>query len=119
MKALFQKFINQIYHYFNIIYSIMIDNNITFFNTCSVVFLGVIFYFFFTNLDYNSVFNKTQLLGYLISFSASALITTYFLNEFKYSKNLFVRILQRFVLYSIFLLIIGCILSIGIDLFLQ
>ena len=60
-----------------------------------------IIYLFFANLNLEFYFSKTNLLGCFISFFVSAVMTSLILHKFKLSKNLFIRILQLFVIYSV------------------
>ena len=79
----------------------------SFLNVLSVSFVILILYFFFVNLNLNSFLSKTNLLGCLISFVVSGLISSFVLNNFKYSKYFIIRILQRFVIYTILFTVIG------------
>ena len=80
---------------------IKLYKNFTILNIVSVSFVILILYFFFVNLNLNSFLSKTNLLGCLISFVVSGLISSFVLNNFKFSRYILVRIIEKLVIYSI------------------
>nr|UEV87040.1 NADH dehydrogenase subunit 6 [Grifola frondosa] len=74
-----------------------IYKNINLLNIINIIFLVFILYKFFVGL-------KNGLLPFLFSFVLSLLISSYVLNNFKYSDNIIVRFLQKFVFLNIFLI---------------
>jgi LAGLIDADG endonuclease len=72
-----------------------------FLNIISIIFIIFILYKFIRVYT----FSVSGLLGFILSFFVSYLISIFVLNKFKFSKNKFVRILQKFVIYNIILFI--------------
>ena len=64
-------------------------------NAISLILLVCLYYYFITDL------NIYKFIGISISFVISFLISTFVLNNFKYSNNIFVKLLQKFVIYNV------------------
>jgi hypothetical protein len=91
-----QKYKDLMFHSFFIFY-----NHINFLNLNIVIFLGFILYKFYFGSGING-----GLLALFVSFLISALFSSYVLNKFEYSKNIIVRILQKFVIYILILIFV-------------
>jgi hypothetical protein len=78
-------------------------------NIFSVCFVLGIVYLFVIDLNFEELFNFTNIILYIITFSVSALLTNFILNKFKYSEYLIIRILQRIIIYIILFSIISLI----------
>lgn len=64
--------------------------------TLIFIFLIIIIYKFYSGLNFD-----IGLLGLIISFLISFTISNFVLNKFKFSKNIYIRFIQRFVIYNI------------------
>jgi hypothetical protein len=76
-------------------------------NIFSVCFVLGIVYLFVIDLNLEELFNFTNIILYIITFSVSALLTNFILNNFKYSEYLIIRNLQRIIIYIILFSIIS------------
>ena len=72
-------------------------------NTISIVALLSISYEFYIIMELNTIYN---LLGFIIPFSFFSLISTFIFNNFKYSNNKLIKLLQKIALINIILIII-------------
>ena len=72
-------------------------------NTISIVALLSISYEFYIFMELNTIYN---LLGFIIPFSFFSLISTFIFNNFKYSNNKLIKLLQKIALINIILIII-------------
>lgn len=79
--------------------SLIFYNNLNFINFSSVIFLGIILYNFFIGLELNQ-----ELFGMIFTFVISYLFSSYILNKFTFSKNIIIRLFQKFILLILFLI---------------
>lgn len=77
-------------------------------NVVSLIFIVCLLYYFIMPLTYYDY------IGISISFVCSFLIYTFVLDNFKYSNNIFVKLLQEFVMFNIIIIIT---LIIGLTIF--
>lgn len=82
------------------------------FNIFSVCFVLGIVYLFVIDLNFEGLFNLTNIISYIITFSVSALLSNFILNHFKYSEYLIIRILQIIIIYIILFSIISLVFGI-------
>ena len=61
----------------------------------------IILSIFIIRFIYGLFIDLQSLIGFIISFILSSLITSYVLNNFKYSKNIYIRFLQRFIFFNL------------------
>lgn len=97
------------HHYLNIIY-----NNFTMLNVCSIVFIAFCLYLAFVDFVFEFKQSRNGFLAFLTSFFVSALISSFILNKFKYSKYIIIKVLQKLILYSILTYTIGYLFGINI-----
>ena len=113
MQKILKYIYTNIFNRFKYLYYLIFNNkNFTLLNTCCFVFIFSILYLALINLNFEILFSKINLIGCLISFSVSGLITSFILNKFKYSQYFVIKILQLISLMSVFLFI--CLIIINI-----